>query len=59
MGSSDDCGVCDDVRIHVTLEDVDETGAALAAHLAPGSAEQLRDAIDQALRDVYEVVSES
>jgi len=54
VAAMDDCDGCGDVRIELTLEEVNKPGAGLVAHLAPDSARSLRASLATALRDVGE-----
>lgn len=50
----DDCEMCNDLRVEVTLEEVGRPGAGVVAHLAPSTARKLAKAIGAALREVGE-----
>jgi len=54
VAAMDDCAECGDIRIELTLEEVDKPGTGLVAHLAPGSARALRAALMTALREAGE-----
>jgi hypothetical protein len=54
VAAMDDCDACGDVRIELTLEEVDKPGTGLVAHLAPDSARALRAALVTALRETGE-----
>ncbi len=51
---SDDCEMCDDLRVVVTLEEVGRAGTGLVAHLDAEGARRLRGALADALREVGE-----
>jgi hypothetical protein len=53
----DDCDVCNDLRVELTLEEVGRPGAGLVAHLAPETARRLTRALSTALRDIGEAPS--
>jgi hypothetical protein len=50
----DDCEACNDLRVELTLEEAGSPGTGLVAHLAPGTARQLRVALAAALREIGE-----
>jgi len=50
----DDCELCDDLRVELTLEEVGRPGAGLVAHLAPGTARRLVRALTTALHEIGE-----
>jgi hypothetical protein len=50
----DDCDLCDDLRVELTVEEVGRPGAGLVAHLAPETARRLVRALTTALRDIGE-----
>ena len=50
----DDCEGCGDLRVELVVEDVGRAGAGIVAHLAPGTARQLRLLIATALREIGE-----
>jgi hypothetical protein len=50
----DDCEMCDDLRVELTLEEVGRAGSGLTAHLNPDTARRLRAAIATALREAGE-----
>lgn len=54
VAALDDCDECNDLRIELTVEEMDHPGAGLVAHLAPGTARRLRAALGTALREVGE-----
>jgi len=54
VAALDDCDLCADVRIELTLEEVGRPGAGVVAHLAPRTAKQLMAALRLALRDIGE-----
>ena len=54
VAALDDCDECNDLRIELTVEEMDRPGTGLVAHLAPGTARRLRAALGTALRDVGE-----
>jgi hypothetical protein len=53
----DDCDMCNDLRVELTLEEVGRPGAGLVAHLAPETARRLNRALSTALRDIGELPS--
>lgn len=50
----DDCDVCDELRVELTLEESGRPGTGVVAHLAPGTARRVRAALAKALRDMGE-----
>ncbi len=50
----DDCDGCDEPRVELTLEEAGRPGTGVVAHLAPGTARQVRAALAKALRDMGE-----
>jgi hypothetical protein len=50
----DDCEMCADLRVELTVEEVGHPGAGLAAHLSPAGARQLARALGNALRELGE-----
>ncbi|HSO96136.1 MAG TPA: hypothetical protein VLV81_08855 [Acidimicrobiia bacterium] len=54
VAALDDCDECNDVRIELTVEEMDRPGAGLVAHLAPRTARRLRAALRTALLEVGE-----
>jgi len=54
VAAMDDCDGCGDIRVELTLEQVDKPGTGLVAHLAPDSARALRAALALALREMGE-----
>ena len=56
VAAMDDCERCGEIRIELTLEELDRPGTGLVAHLAPSSARDLRAALGRALGDVGEPV---
>ena len=54
VAALDDCDGCDDLRIELTLEEMNRPGTGLVAHLAPATARSLRAALATALRDIGE-----
>ena len=50
----DDCDECGDIRVELVLEDVGRAGAGTVAHLAPGTARELRLLLATALREIGE-----
>jgi hypothetical protein len=54
VAAFDDCDECADLRVELTIEEVGGAGQGLVAHLAPGSARQLRAALATALREMGE-----
>ena len=55
VAAIDDCDGCGDVRVELTIEQVDKPGTGLVAHLAPNSARALRAALALALREMGEL----
>ena len=54
VAALDDCDVCGDLRVELTLEEAGRAGAGLVAHLAPAGARRLRGALGAALREMGE-----
>jgi hypothetical protein len=54
VAAIDDCDACGDIRVELTLEEVNKPGTGLVAHLAPDSARALRAALATALRETGE-----
>ena len=52
VAAIDDCDGCNDARIELTLEEVGRAGTGVVAHLAPGTARRLVNALNNALRDI-------
>ncbi len=50
----DDCDLCGDVRVELTVEELGRPGTGLVAHLAPETARRLQAALKTALREVGE-----
>ncbi len=50
----DDCDACGDLRVELVVEDVGRAGAGTVAHLAPGTARELRAFLATALREIGE-----
>lgn len=50
----DDCDMCNDLRVELTLEEVGSPGAGFAAHLSPATARRLVKALGAALREIGE-----
>jgi hypothetical protein len=53
----DDCELCGDVRVELTLEEVGRPGAGLVAHLSPSTARRLVLALSTALREIGEAAA--
>jgi hypothetical protein len=51
----DDCDGCGGVRVELLLEEVGQAGYGQVAHLAPGTAARLLNALHNALRELGEV----
>ena len=58
VAAMDDCEACADIRIELTVEELDRPGTGLVAHLSPSSARALRAALATALREVGEAVGD-
>jgi len=54
VAALDDCDECGDLRVELTLEEAGQPGTGLVAHLAPGTARQLRAALAAALKEMGE-----
>ena len=54
VAAFDDCELCDDLRVELTLEEVGRPGAGFVAHLSPDTARRLSRALTTALRDIGE-----
>jgi hypothetical protein len=54
VAALDDCDLCNDLRVELTVEEVGRPGAGLVAHLSPGTARRLVSALNTALRDIGE-----
>jgi len=54
VAALDDCVLCGDVRVELTLEELGRPGVGLVAHLAPQTAKRLAAALTLALRDIGE-----
>jgi hypothetical protein len=54
VAALDDCDECGDLRIELTVEEMNRPGTGLVAHLAPATARRLRAALATALRDIGE-----
>ncbi len=54
VAALDDCDECGDLRIELTVEEMNRPGTGLVAHLAPATARRLRAALASALRDIGE-----
>lgn len=52
----DDCDLCADPRVELTVEEVGRPGTGLVGHLAPVQARRLRAALALALREIGEAV---
>ncbi len=52
----DDCEMCDDLRVELTLEEVGQPGPGVVGHLAPATARGLRSALATALREMGEPI---
>jgi hypothetical protein len=52
----DDCDECEDPRVELTVEEVDNKGTGLVGHLSPTAARRLRTALANALREIGEPV---
>lgn len=50
----DDCELCDDLRVELTVEEVGRPGAGLVAHLSPETTRRLVRALNGALREIGE-----
>lgn len=50
----DDCEMCEDLRVELTLEEVGRPGYGQVAHLAPDTARRLRSALAAALKELGE-----
>ncbi len=50
----DDCEECEDPRVELTVEEVDNKGTGLVGHLSPATARRLRAALATALREIGE-----
>ena len=50
----DDCEACDSLLVELTVEDIGRPGYGQVAHLAPGDARQLADALRRALQELGE-----
>ena len=49
---TDDCEVCDDLRVVLTVEPVGEAGRGTVAHLSPDGARRLQRALAAALKEL-------
>lgn len=56
VAALDDCDVCGDPRVELTVEESGDPGAGLVGHLAPATARRLRAALATALREMGEPV---
>lgn len=54
VAALDDCDLCGDIRVELTLEEVGHPGTGLVAHLSPQTAKRLVTALNLALRDIGE-----
>ena len=54
VAAFDDCEVCDDLRVELTVEEVGRPGAGLVAHLSPATARRLIRALTTALAEIGE-----
>ena len=54
LALSDDCETCADLRVVLTLEELDRKGEGLVAHLAPAGARRLRAALAGGLKELGE-----
>jgi hypothetical protein len=54
VAAADDCEMCDDLRVVLTVEVVGRPGAGLVAHLSAVSARRLRAALAGALKQMGE-----
>lgn len=54
IAMSDDCEGCGDLRVVLTLEEVERPGQGVVAHLAPATARRLRGALAAALVELGE-----
>jgi hypothetical protein len=54
VAALDDCELCDDARIELTVEEEGRPGTGLVGHLAPATARRLRAALATALREMGE-----
>ena len=52
----DDCEECEDPRVELTVEAVDQKGTGLVAHLSPAGARRLRATLANALKEIGEPV---
>jgi hypothetical protein len=52
--AADDCDMCNDLRVELTVEEVGHPGAGLVAHLSPDTARRLVRALNTALREIGE-----
>jgi len=50
----DDCDLCGEVRVELTLEEVGRAGTGVVAHLAPQTAKRMVAALNLGLRDIGE-----
>jgi hypothetical protein len=54
VAALDDCDECRDLRVELTVEELDRPGTGLVAHLAPATARRLRAALRTALVEMGE-----
>jgi hypothetical protein len=54
VAALDDCELCDDVRIELTVEEEGRPGTGLVGHLSPATARRLRAALATAMREMGE-----
>jgi hypothetical protein len=54
VAAVDDCDLCNDLRVELTVEEVGRPGAGLVAHLSPATARRLVRALNTALSDIGE-----
>jgi hypothetical protein len=54
VAAFDDCELCSDLRVELTVEEVGRPGAGLVAHLSPETARRLIRALTTALGEIGE-----
>jgi hypothetical protein len=54
VAALDDCDLCNDLQVELTVEEVGRPGAGLVAHLSPATARRLVRALNTALSDIGE-----